>query len=87
MIAAEHFPQSHYLHRSKKPEVQKNTVTNLLGLLQLNELSILELSLSVSLSVALDISENHRYKLCLCASANSFEKELFFERCDVTEYT
>ena len=25
MIAAKHFPQIHYLHRSKKQEVQKNT--------------------------------------------------------------
>ena len=26
MIAAEHFPQSYYLHRSKKEEAHKNTV-------------------------------------------------------------
>ena len=41
-------------------------MNNLLALLQLNKLSVSELSLSVSLSVTLGILKNHRYLLCFC---------------------
>ena len=53
MTAAEHFPQSHYLHRSKKLEVQKYTVPTYLDCCNL----VSELQLSVSLSVTLDIQK------------------------------
>ena len=74
MIAAEHIPQSHYLHCSKK----KEDGTNLLGSLQLNKLSISELSLSVALSVTLDILENHRYLLWFCVLAVILLKKIWF---------
>ena len=40
MIVAEYFPQSHYLHHSKKQEVQKNTVPTYLDCCKLTNLNI-----------------------------------------------
>ena len=66
--------------------------TDLIGSLELNKLSISELSLSVSLSVTfqkiIDISENYRYRSCFCVlTLILLKKNYFFERCDVIEFS
>ena len=66
--------------------------TDLIGSLELNKLSLSELSLSVSLSVTfqkiIDISENYRYRLCFCVlTLILLKKNYFFEHCDVIEFS
>ena len=86
MIVRWIFPSGSLSSSFEEARASKEYSTNLLGSLQLNKLSISELSLLVSPWVTLGVSQNYRYMI-LCTNANSFEKELFFKCFNVIEFT